>query len=163
MLYLPAGDIEKYLLVCPSSISGEYWLTQLQYFYVEHSIYLMQTTIVKLALLLQFLRIFKSGAMRWTCFVLIAIVSLWGLAFSIMGWFPCFPLRGTWQRNIGAKCYGFGFGDAQQFITMFKVHSTSNMCLDVAIFLTPMVIFRTPTLKTKSLVAMGGLFTFGGM
>jgi hypothetical protein len=100
--------------------------------------------------------------MRWTCIVLLVIVSLWGLAFSFVGWFPCFPVRGAWQREIGAKCYGFGLGRVEEFITMFRVHSATNMVLDVAIFLTPMVIFKTPKLKVKNILAMAGVFTFGG-
>jgi hypothetical protein len=101
--------------------------------------------------------------MRWVCITLIAIVSLWGLAFMFVGWFPCFPVRGAWQRNIGAKCYGFGLGNVHEFIMIFKIHSSSNMVLDVLVFLTPMVIFRTPTLKIKNLVAMAGVFTCGAM
>jgi hypothetical protein len=123
----------------------------------------MQTTVVKLSLLLQFLRIFKAGAMRWVCIGLITLVSLWGLAFTFMGWFPCFPVRGAWERGIGAKCYGFGYADTKEFVSMFKAHSASNMVLDVCVFLTPMIIFRTPKLKTKNMLALTGIFTFGGM
>jgi hypothetical protein len=138
-------------------------LTLSQYFYIAHSIYLVQTAVVKISLLLQYLRIFKAGLMRKWCFTLITIVSAWGTAFAFTGWFPCFPVRGTWQREIGAKCYGFGLGDVQEFIMMFKIHSASNMVLDVLVFVTPMVIFRTPTLKRKNLMAMAGVFTFGGV
>lgn len=134
-----------------------------QYFYMEHGIYLVQTALVKISLLLQYLRIFKAGAMRKLCLTLLVIVSMWGSAFAFVGWFSCFPVRGAWQRNIGAKCYGFGLGDVQQFIMLFKIHSASNMVLDVTIFMTPMVIFRTPTLKAKNLLAMAGVFTFGGV
>jgi hypothetical protein len=123
----------------------------------------MQTTVVKLSLLLQFLRIFKAGRMRWLCIGLMTVISLWGLAFVFMGWFPCFPVRGAWQRSLGAKCYGFGFGSKTEFIAIFKAHSASNMVLDVCVFLTPMIIFRSPKLKRKNLLALAGVFTFGGM
>jgi hypothetical protein len=134
-----------------------------QHFYIANSIYLVQTAVVKVSLLLQYLRIFKAGLMRKWCFILMGIVSTWGLAFSFTGWFPCFPVRGAWQRNIDAKCYGFGLGNVQDFIIMFKIHSASNMVLDFLVFVTPMVIFRTPTLKKKNLLAMAGVFTFGGV
>ncbi|KAH3917075.1 hypothetical protein HBI56_122630 [Parastagonospora nodorum] len=147
MLYIGMDQFEMYLKT----------------FYIEHSIYLTQCALIKLSLLLQYLRIFKSGIMRWVCITLIAIVSLWGLAFMFVGWFPCFPIRGAWQRNIGAKCYGFGLGNVNEFIMIFKIHSSSNMVLDVLVFLTPMVIFRTPTLKIKNLVAMAGVFTCGAI
>jgi hypothetical protein len=162
MLYLGAPDIEKYLLVRYIPLYSVSMLTR-QYFYIENGIYMMQTTVVKVSLLLQFLRIFKAGTMRWVCIILITVVSLWGLAFFIIGWFPCFPVRGAWQRDISATCYGFGLGDVQEFILMFKFHSASNMVLDFAVFLTPMVIFKSPSLKTKNVLGIVGVFGFGAM
>lgn len=162
MLYLGAHDIEKYLMVRCTEVHVVSPLT-LQFFYIENGIYMMQTTIVKISLLLQFLRIFKAGTMRWVCIIEITVVALWGLAFFIIGWFPCFPVRGAWQRDIGATCYGFGLGDVQEFILMFKFHSASNMVLDFAVFLTPMIIFRSPNLKTKNVMGIIGVFGFGAM
>lgn len=92
---------------------------------------------------------------------MLTLVSIWGLGFFIIGWFPCFPVRGAWERNIGARCYGFGLGDVQEFIAIYKAHSASNMVFDIAIFLTPLVLFTRPSLKRRSLLAMGGVFVFG--
>jgi len=100
--------------------------------------------------------------MRWTCFLLLGLVSVWGLGFAFIGWFPCFPVKGYWDRTIGAKCYGFGLGDVDEFINIYRAHSASNMVFDVAIFLTPLVLFGRPNLKVKSLLAMAGVFAFGG-
>ena len=125
--------------------------------------YLSVAALVKISLLLQFLRIFKTGVMRWICITLLVLVSLWGLGFSIIGWFPCFPIRGAWERNIGAKCYGFGLGSAQQLVMIFKGHSSSNMVLDFAIFMTPTVLFARSTLMAKNLLAMAGIFAFGAV
>jgi hypothetical protein len=123
----------------------------------------MQTTVVKLCLLVQFLRIFKAGIMRWVCITLITVISLWGLAFVFMAWFPCFPVREVWHRSADAKCYGYGFSNKAEFVAIYKAHSASNMVLDVCVFLTPMIIFRSPKLKKKSMLALAGVFTFGGM
>jgi hypothetical protein len=101
--------------------------------------------------------------MRWLCITLLCIVSIWGLAFSIMGWFPCVPLKGIWQRSAAVKCYGFGFADRQTFVAMFQAHTATNMVLDLAIFATPLVLFRTPNLKSRNLLAMAGVFTFGAL
>ncbi|KAF2833912.1 hypothetical protein CC86DRAFT_462160 [Ophiobolus disseminans] len=147
MLYLKPEAAENYLL----------------YFYVAHAIYITNTAVIKASLLLQFLRIFKAGYMRWTCLGLLALVSLWGLGFSIVAWFPCFPVRGYWQRTTEARCYGFGFSNVDDFVNIYKAHSASNMAFDVAIFLTPLVLFGRPNLKPKSLLAMAGVFAFGGI
>ncbi|KAF1830682.1 hypothetical protein BDW02DRAFT_633466 [Decorospora gaudefroyi] len=147
MLYLPMKDFTQYLTL----------------FYIEHAMYNTNTALIKIALLLQYLRIFKAGAMRWTCIALLVLVTLWGLGFSIAAWFPCWPVAGYWDRTIAATCYGFGFGDVSSFIATYKAHSASNMMFDIVIFLAPMVLFRTPNLKPKNVIAMVGVFTFGAV
>ncbi|KAF2625596.1 hypothetical protein BU25DRAFT_473709 [Macroventuria anomochaeta] len=147
MLYIDTDKIETYLLT----------------FYIEHNIYLTETAIIKVSLLLQYLRIFKAGRMRWLCLSLLVIVSLWGLAFSIVGWFSCTPVSAYWRRSAGAKCYGFGFDDRESFIAMFQAHSATNMFFDLIIFATPLVLFRTPNLKFENVLALASMFTFGAV
>ncbi|KAH7084880.1 hypothetical protein BKA63DRAFT_4610 [Paraphoma chrysanthemicola] len=147
MLYLSPGDLKKYLL----------------FFYLENSLYLTETALIKISLLLQFLRIFKAGAMRWICLTLLVLVSLWGLGFAFIGWFPCFPVRGAWERTIGAKCYGYGLGDVREFVAIFKAHSASNMAFDLIIFMIPLILYTTPNLKFRNLVAMTGMFALGAL
>ena len=134
-----------------------------QTFYIEHNLYLTQTAIIKVSLVLQYLRIFKAGGMRWLCLSLLIVISLWGLAFSIMGWFACSPISAFWHRTYEAKCYGFGFRDPDSFTAMFKAHSATNMFLDLAVFATPLVLFRTPNLKYKNVLALAGVFIFGAV
>ena len=125
--------------------------------------YITNCGIIKVALLLQYLRIFKAGGMRWVCLGLLTIVVLWSMAFAFMAWFPCFPVRGCWDRSFTANCYGFGFGSLSGFINMYNAQSATNMILDVAIFVAPMVLFRTPNLRKKNVIAMTGVFTFGAV
>ena len=121
----------------------------------------MEAAFIKISLLLQFLRIFKAGLMRWTCIVLLVAVSLWGIGFSFVSLVPCFPVRGFWDRTINAHCYGYGLSNVADFVNIYKAHSASNMAFDIAIFLTPLVLFGRPSLKAKNLLAMAGIFTFG--
>ncbi|KAF1928617.1 uncharacterized protein M421DRAFT_420501 [Didymella exigua CBS 183.55] len=136
---------------------GAYFIS----FYIEHSIYLTETAIIKVSLLLQYLRIFKAGRMRWLCLALLVVISLWGLAFSILGWFPCAPVRAYWNRTGNFVCYGYGFRDRESFAALFQAHSASNLFFDIAVFATPLVLFRTPNLKFKNLLALGGVFAVG--
>ncbi|CAN9250803.1 unnamed protein product [Alternaria alternata] len=135
----------------------------LRLYYIELAIYITNCAVIKIALLLQYLRIFKSGPMRWVCVGLLVAVTLWGIGFSFAGWFPCFPVRGYWNRIIEAKCYGFGLGDLDSFVATYKAHSATNMMFDIFIFLAPMVLFRTPNLRYKNVLAMAGVFTFGAV
>ncbi len=64
---------------------------------------------IKLSLLLQYLRIYERGRMRIFCRAMIGIISIWGLVFSFMAWFPCFPVRAYWDWEITeATCYAWG-------------------------------------------------------
>jgi hypothetical protein len=144
MLYIGLPNLEKYLLV--RSITSCFVINQL-----TETVLLYRAQHVSHA----------DG--RGESVSTLVIVSLWGIAFSFVGWFPCFPVRGAWDRQSGAKCYGFGLRTVEEFVMMFRIHSASNMVLDVAIFLTPMVIFKTPKLKVKNLLAMAGVFAFGGV
>lgn len=163
MLYSSMDKIETFFLVrvvIPFALSHN---LPKQTFYVAHNLYLSETAIIKASLLVQYLRIFKAGRMRWLCLGLLALVSMWGLAFSIMGWFSCKPVSTYWNRSADSKCYGFGYSDRASFVAMFQAHSATNMFFDLAIFAVPLPLFRTPNLKWKSILALSGLFTFGAV
>ena len=85
------------------------------------------------------------------------------MGFFIAAWFPCFPVRGVWDRTIPATCYGFGLGDVESFVAMFKAHAASNMAFDVIIFIAPMVLFGRANLRPKNVLAMAGVFAFGAL
>jgi hypothetical protein len=132
-------------------------------FWLAHSVYLTETTVIKVSLLVQYLRIFKAGRMRWLCLGLAGLITLWGLAFSFIGWFPCFPVRAMWDRTGTFKCYGFGYSDRASFIAMFQIHSATNMVFDLAVFVIPLVLFRAPNLKGKNFLALAGIFSIGAV
>lgn len=123
----------------------------------------MAAALIKISLLLQYLRIFKAGNMRLICQVLIVVISVWGTGFSIIAWFPCYPVRGMWDRTVDAKCWAFGFPSVHGLLTAFVSHSTSNVAFDLIVFLIPMVLFRIPKLRLKNALAMGGVLTLGSM
>ena len=101
--------------------------------------------------------------MIWLCLGLAGLITLWGLAFSFIGWFPCFPVRAMWDRTGKFKCYGFGYSDRASFIAMFQVHSATNMVFDLAVFAIPLVLFRAPNLKGKNFLALAGIFSIGAV
>ncbi|CAE7193894.1 hypothetical protein PTNB73_08721 [Pyrenophora teres f. teres] len=147
MLYLSVPDTIAYLRL----------------YYFEVGVYVTNCGVIKLALLFQYLRIFKAGMMRYVCIGLLVFVALWCIGFSITAWFPCFPVAGYWNRALDPKCYGFGLDNLDSFVGMYIAQAATNMVLDMAIFLTPMVLFRTPNLRMKNVLAMTGVFTFGAV
>ncbi|RMZ66284.1 integral membrane [Pyrenophora seminiperda CCB06] len=134
-----------------------------QLYYLEVALYVTNCGIIKLALLFQYLRIFRAGRMRIVCIGLLVVVALWCIGFSITAWFPCFPVAGYWDRALNPRCYGFGFGNLDGFVNIYTAQAATNMVLDMAIFLTPMILFRTPNLRLKNVMAMAGVFAFGAV
>ncbi|KAF2872343.1 hypothetical protein BDV95DRAFT_380891 [Massariosphaeria phaeospora] len=133
-------------------------------FYISNSMYITNTALIKISLLLQYLRIFKAGTMRWVCLALLGIISLWGIAYSFMSWFPCFPPSLYWDSKLATNtCYGYGFKDTESFVAIYMSHTVLNMAFDIAVFLTPMVLFREPNLRKKNVLAMTGVFLFGAV
>ncbi len=162
MLYLGLPTVQQYLFVShPADLTNQMLIKQL--LYLEKSIYMTEATFIKLSLLLQYLRIFKSGIMRLICIVLVVITSLWGLIYFVLGWFPCFPVRAAWERTIQATCYGFGYNDPKSFTETYVSHASSNMALDLIIFVIPLVLFSTPNLNPRNLIAMAGMFFCGAV
>ncbi|KAJ4379649.1 hypothetical protein N0V86_004831 [Didymella sp. IMI 355093] len=133
----------------------------LKYLYVTNAAYHTTTALIKVSLLLQYLRLFRQGTLRYICMILLAAVACWGLAFSFLGWVPCLPVSGVWHRTAQSKCYGFGYRTIdEEKITLFTFAGT-NIFFDVVIFLIPLTEFFRPGLRKKQVLAMTGLFAVG--
>lgn len=65
----------------------------------------MSNALIKVSLLLQYLRTFVDIRLRRVCIALTVITCAYAFAFGFMGWFPCFPVEGFWRRNVKAFCY----------------------------------------------------------
>lgn len=153
-------------------------------FYIANGAFTVTTNLIKISLLLQYLRVFEqnpppegdgSGGtpapirprtnwMRIACLTTLGVVVVWGVIISFMAWFPCFPVRAYWDWDVAdAKCYGFGSRYTKPYYYTFLTHSAVNMILDLIILALPMpLFFRSDTLpKTK--IGLGGLWLMGAM
>jgi hypothetical protein len=101
--------------------------------------------------------------MRRICLGLLGVTTVWGCVFMFVGWFDILPPSGFWDRSVKTKCYGFGFGDdgIRGYIAVFEAHAASNMCLDLAIFVMPLVLLKNRKLKMQTLLAMAGVLVCG--
>ncbi|KAH7089108.1 hypothetical protein FB567DRAFT_324925 [Paraphoma chrysanthemicola] len=135
------------------------------YFYVANAAYTMTAACIKLSLLLQYLRVFREGKRRIITLGLLAVVILWGGVFSFMGWVPCFPVSGFWnkQQQPPPKCYGFGYRTLKEAKDTLFVFSGSNMVLDLVVFLLPLTEYFKPNLRKQQVLAMTGLFALGSI
>lgn len=135
----------------------------MKYLYVTNAAYHTTTALIKASLLLQYLRLFRQGTLRWICMVLLATVAGWGLAFSFLAWFPCLPVSEFWNRTDSSKCYGFGYRTMDEVKMTLFIFAGTNMFLDIVIFMIPLTEYLRPGLRKKQIIAMTGLFAMGSL
>ena len=135
-------------------------------FYFVNATYLTSTAFIKLSLLFQFIRLFEKGSiLRYVCIILIVFTSLWGIAYSFIGWFPCFPVDAFWNNPLGASCYGYGSGfvDDYAFAATYESHSATNTFLDFAITLIPIPLLFERNLQTRARWGVAALLAVGAL
>lgn len=101
-----------------------------QLFYIANATYALETAVIKISLLLQYLRIFERGALRTWCIVLIITIATWGMIYSVLAWVPCWPIEAYWRWTMqltGAKCWGFSAMDPDTFDATYSSHNATNM------------------------------------
>ncbi|KAK8049016.1 hypothetical protein PG994_010746 [Apiospora phragmitis] len=133
-------------------------------FYVANAAYCTSTAFIKLALLLQYLRVYEKGSlMHRACMATLALTALWGLVYSFISWFPCFPVNNVWELKPDAKCYGYGSSRPSEFSATYESHTAINMILDVIVLIIPMpLLFKEGTgpaqrLRIAALLFMGNI------
>lgn len=139
--------------------------TTMKWFYVSSSAYITTTICIKLSLLCQYLRMWRNGYRRSITMILFIMIILWGSVFMFMTWFPCFPVRGYWDKFMDppARCYAFGYRTAAEAKTTLLAFTGSNMGFDIAVFSVPLTEYLKPDLKRKQVLALTGLFLMGFM
>lgn len=133
----------------------------------------MVLALVKLSLLFQYLRLFDSNPdlqerkLRIFVVVLIYVVSLWGLAWTVLAWFPCNPVSAHWDfTDTTSACWGYGARLVSDFTLTFYNHAASNMLLDIIVITLPVAsksLWNTADLQKRSRIGTVGLLALGGL
>ncbi|KAF3799751.1 hypothetical protein GCG54_00000997 [Colletotrichum gloeosporioides] len=132
-----------------------------QLFYMSNASFSTSNALVKLSILLQYLRLFKGRMrnLRVATTMLIIIVSMWGFAFSFMAWFPCFPVQQFYRLGSESNCYGYGSTNSMEVYNVVVSSNATNMALDFIILVLPIpLLFSDDTIRRTKLGLMGLLF-----
>ncbi|KAH8681765.1 hypothetical protein BX600DRAFT_31080 [Xylariales sp. PMI_506] len=151
MLLITVGQAGKYLVA----------------FYMFNACLDLAAMFIKLSLLFQYLRVFDRGTWPYRMsIVVIVLVALWGTSFSILAFFPCWPVSDFWYSPTDAKCWGYGAWDTKDLVATFYSHTTLNMIFDMAILAIPFHLYfrKEMTFKMRmgllTLLLMGALVNF---
>ncbi|OTB05428.1 hypothetical protein M426DRAFT_139906 [Hypoxylon sp. CI-4A] len=131
-------------------------------FYVALATYTISTTLMKLCLLTQYLRIFEVGSRsRLICWIGLVICGLWGAAFSFCALFPCFPVYGFWDWQTSSTCYGFGSRVSSQTAGTFAAHTGTNVVLDAMVLAIIVPLYFRKDTAWKQRLGIGILLLLG--
>ncbi|KAI0406330.1 hypothetical protein F4802DRAFT_111087 [Xylaria palmicola] len=132
-------------------------------FYVCLFSYTIATTLMKLCLLTQYLRLFHDDRRaRRVCWFFIALSALWGTGFSVIALVPCVPLSGFWDwMNSNARCYGFGSQIPSEIAGTYAAHVASNVALDLIVLAIPAPLYFQTFRQKKQRIGFSIMILLG--
>ncbi|KAF2279130.1 uncharacterized protein EI97DRAFT_456523 [Westerdykella ornata] len=128
--------------------------------------YTASTTCIKLALLLQYLRLFDISSRKLPTTLtraMIILISLWGATFFLLALFSCRPIAKNWNWMLPGTCVAWGSKDANVFFACWAAHAASNMMFDILVFALPTPFLRDLRMQGKTRVGLVALFSLGGI
>ncbi|KAK3381757.1 hypothetical protein B0H63DRAFT_476569 [Podospora didyma] len=134
-------------------------------FYIGNATYAMSTSLIKISLLFQYLRVIEKGTwLRKLCVGSIVVIFLWGLAYSFMAWVPCIPINSFWDFSVPhQQCFGYGSLTALEFNATYESHTATNMLFDLLVFCIPIPLYFKSETAFKTKMSLLALFTMGGL
>jgi hypothetical protein len=73
---------------------------------------------------------------------MIIFVALWGTAYSILSWIPCYPVRAVWDLSVKeATCWGYNSSSVKGFVATWESHMALTMVLDIIVFSIPIPLY----------------------
>ncbi|KAB2576867.1 hypothetical protein BFW01_g7897 [Lasiodiplodia theobromae] len=162
VIMLPDYGLGKHVLSLTAGTYSEY----LHWFWAGTISYFWSTSIIKVSLLLQYLRLFeKRSKIYYLIIGLIVVVSIWGLTYTALLAFACSPVQKFWEWNRPGTCFGFGAGsaDPETFFATFATHSALNMAFDIIVLAFPIFSLSSIDLEGKRKYAIAGLAVLGSV
>jgi uncharacterized membrane protein len=101
--------------------------------------YPTSTALIKISLLLQYLRIFERGTKiyRFTCFMLV-VMAIWGVFWCFTGSFICLPNPAAFWNGTGKGCYMGGSPNMATVERTVETHSGFNVLQDFIVLSIPL-------------------------
>ncbi|KAK4164754.1 hypothetical protein QBC43DRAFT_210098 [Cladorrhinum sp. PSN259] len=115
--------------------------------YVFNASYCTSTALIKISLLLQYMRLYPRGTrLHSTCRYLMIFIAVWGTAYSAIAWVPCSPVHEYWlisfdTNTSNVKCYGYGSQNVKVFKATYESHAAINMLMDILVMLLPIPLY----------------------
>jgi len=137
----------------------------MQHVWSSNTAYTAGTGLIKLSILVQYLRLFdmQNRTARTLIWTMIVLVSCWSLSFFLFALFSCNPVKKNWEFTLPGKCVGWGSKAPDVLFATFAAHGASNMALDILVFILPMPFLKGLRMNGRTRLGLITLFTVGAM
>ncbi len=126
------------------------------YFYLQSISYFINVTLIKLCLLLFYLRIFPSETVRRLLWGTLVFTVLYGVTFFFLAIFQCSPIRHFWLHWDGEH-----EGTCLNISAIAWANAAFGIVLDFWMLAIPLSQLRTLNLHWKKKVGVGLMFFVG--
>ncbi|KAL4939192.1 hypothetical protein BDV06DRAFT_214513 [Aspergillus oleicola] len=125
-------------------------------FFIEEVLYVISTALVKLSMLLLYLRLFPNRLLRLAIFISLAITTAWAVGSFFAQLFSCQPISYYWkqwdQEHVG-HCVSHN--------DLLLSHSIINIVLDVLVIILPMPVLVKLHMSLEKRIGMCLMFAVG--
>ena len=146
-----------------SGIGRDIWtltLPQISQFgyilWINGMLYFASVALLKISILLFYLRIFPDQGFRITVWITIAFVALYGVAFVLVVALQCLPVSYNWTRfsdPAGGMCLNIGAAG--------QANSAISVALDIWLLVLPLYRIRSLNASRKKKLAIASMFAVG--
>ncbi|RDW68982.1 uncharacterized protein DSM5745_08742 [Aspergillus mulundensis] len=125
--------------------------------YISVHFYLVANACTKLSVLALYHRAFPSVTFRRIGLTTTIFVIIWLIVIEVAWALTCRPIQRFWDQDMKKE----GLGECSNAVTGLSLYSTSNLCLDIWIFILPLPLIARLNITTKKKVLLCGLFSVG--
>lgn len=159
---LPIDKYIKYLIVSggtleePVALGGTLLLTSLQDVYPSAWLYNASTAMIKISLLIFYLRLSPQKWFRVAIWVTIAIITMYTLGICIPLIFSCKPISMNWDPYITE-------GTCLNRPTLYILTAATNIISDLILFVLPIPMVIKLQIPTRQKIGLVGIFGVGSL
>jgi hypothetical protein len=124
-----------------------------QTFYVSIVFYNAALTATKLTFLLQYFRILSTTRMKTIVLIALAVIGMWSLSQLLVVVFTCNPIEKFWDQSVPGSCI--------PNLPFWYINAAGNIITDVAIFVIPLPVLSSLTLRPAQKLVLLGIFCLG--
>lgn len=111
--------------------------------------------IIKISILLLYLRIFATGRFQKITWCCIAFVAMVGISNALVAIFACRPIRGFYDKSVKAFCI--------DSVSFYWANATLNVVTDAIVLLLPMPVIWRLQMPLRRKIGLSLLFILGGL